>query len=337
MNTFQFSVVGDLLEQVSRSFYRTLRILPRKVRPQISLAYLLARTTDTIADTHIVPVGLRLRALDDLSRRIQSSRPEPVDFNEFIPAQSGSAEQELLRRCEEAITALQQLDGEDRRLIRDVLQIITSGQTLDLERFADAFESRIVALKTDDELRDYTYRVAGCVGEFWTRLCRRHIFPDAALDEAALLRDGTDYGCGLQMVNILRDLPADLRQGRCYLPFMRLSELGLAPADLLDVQNEARLRPLYNELLDRTETLLTSGWRYTNRVPASAIRVRLACAWPVLIGIRTLSRLRRTQILDPAHRVKVPRAEVKKLFFLSVLCYPVPFLWRKLFHTVRAG
>ena len=38
---------NDLLKATSRSFYLTLRVLPARVRPQIGLAYLLARTTDT--------------------------------------------------------------------------------------------------------------------------------------------------------------------------------------------------------------------------------------------------------------------------------------------------
>jgi len=41
--------LNDLLKATSRSFYLTLRVLPARVRPQIGLAYLLARTTDTIA------------------------------------------------------------------------------------------------------------------------------------------------------------------------------------------------------------------------------------------------------------------------------------------------
>ena len=36
---------------MSRSFYLTLKALPKELREPISLAYLLARTADTIADT----------------------------------------------------------------------------------------------------------------------------------------------------------------------------------------------------------------------------------------------------------------------------------------------
>src|SRR5205085_6562347 len=44
-------LVGDLLRRVSRSFYLSLAILPRPLREPIGLAYLLARATDTVADT----------------------------------------------------------------------------------------------------------------------------------------------------------------------------------------------------------------------------------------------------------------------------------------------
>jgi farnesyl-diphosphate farnesyltransferase len=59
-----------LLKATSRSFYLTLRVLPAAVRPQIGLAYLLARTTDTIADTELVPLEQRLDALKRLRERI---------------------------------------------------------------------------------------------------------------------------------------------------------------------------------------------------------------------------------------------------------------------------
>ena len=40
-----------LLRAVSRSFYVSIRLLPRPLREPVAAAYLLARATDTIADT----------------------------------------------------------------------------------------------------------------------------------------------------------------------------------------------------------------------------------------------------------------------------------------------
>src|SRR5207247_8350548 len=117
--------------------------------------------------------------------------------------------------------------------------------------FASASADKIVALQTDEELDDYTYRVAGCVGEFWTRMCCAHLYQQERIDEPILMKNGVRFGKGLQLVNILRDIAADLRQGRCYLPEPRLSQAGLAPIELLQPANEPRLRPLYHTYLDK--------------------------------------------------------------------------------------
>jgi farnesyl-diphosphate farnesyltransferase len=319
-----------LLKDVSRSFYLTLRVLPSQIRSQIGLAYLLARTTDTIADTELVSLANRLQALQSLRERILGQSQAPLNFGELARNQSSPAERVLLQKCEASLALLQGLSKSDSQLIQTVLDIITSGQELDLRRFGEASKDHIVALRTDDELDDYTYRVAGCVGEFWTRMCRAHLFPSARIDDAALLAKGVRFGKGLQLVNILRDIPKDLRQGRCYLPLERLSLIALKPEDLLRPANEPRLRPLYNEYLDRAEAHLRAGWEYTNTLPYGQARVRLACAWPILIGMRTLQLLRTGNVLDPEERIKVSRADVKRIMLRSTLLYPLPGIWKNL-------
>jgi farnesyl-diphosphate farnesyltransferase len=323
--------LSELLRQTSRSFHLTLRILPRAVRSQIGLAYLLARTADTIADTDIVPVGDRLAVLEEFRHRIIGARRSPVSISALAAHQGTDAERALLENCEPGLDCLHQLTPEDWQRVVDVLQVIIGGQEQDLRRFAGGSESAIVALATDAELEDYTYRVAGCVGEFWTRICRAHLFPGAALDDAQFVADGVRFGKGLQLVNILRDLPADLRLGRCYLPANGLQEVGLLPADLLNPESEMQLRPFYDRLRARSREHLRAGWRYTNAIPRGQVRVRLACAWPVLIGVGTLSRLGQEPVLNPARRVKLPRAEVRGIVFQSVCRYPFPALWRKQF------
>lgn len=222
----------------------------------------------------------------------------------------------------------------DRQLVREVLRTITSGQELDLQRFAGASAASLVALRADEELDDYTYRVAGCVGEFWTRICRAHLFPRAKVDDAFLLANGVRFGQGLQLVNILRDVAADLRHGRCYVPAERLLASGLKPEDLLAPANEPRFRPLYHQYLDRAEAHLHAGWAYTLALPRRCVRVRLACAWPILIGCDTLKLLRAGNALDPAQRLKVTRRQVRKLILRSLLLYPWRGAWEKM---VAAG
>src|SRR2546430_7681806 len=99
-------LLADLLKQVSRSFYLTLRVLPAAIRPQIGLAYLLARMTDTIADTEIIPLDQRLMALDKLRGRILGQSTAPLDFGEFERQQGSAAEQTLLAKAEAGVALL---------------------------------------------------------------------------------------------------------------------------------------------------------------------------------------------------------------------------------------
>ncbi len=322
-----------LLKEVSRSFYLTLAVLPAPVRPQIGLAYLLARTTDTIADTGLVPLEQRIAALRALRDRILGTSTAPLNFGELARQQGSPAERVLLENIDESLALLAELPPADILRVRDVLATIMSGQELDLRRFAHSANGTIIALETAAELDDYTYRVAGCVGEFWTKMCRAHLFPGIPLDEPQLLRDGIRFGKGLQLVNILRDLPADLKNGRCYLPLEKLAAARLVPETLLSPANEAKFLPLYRGHLDQAAAHLAAGWRYTNTLPYGQFRLRLACAWPVLIGVRTLGKLRAANVLELSQRVKVRRAEVWQIIFGTLAAGPFPPLWRKLYPS----
>lgn len=328
-------LLTSLLKEISRSFYLTMRVLPTAIRPQISLAYLLARISDTIADTGLISVEKRIEALAKFRSRILRASVAPLDFGELLGNQSTTSERVLLERCEEALALLSQCAEGDQERIRSVLEIIIGGQELDLRRFSVANINNIVALKTDAELDDYTFRVAGCVGQFWTRICVAHQFKrsqEKLISAMPTLEDlGVRFGKGLQLVNILRDLPLDLRQGRCYLPENGLGKLNLSPGDLLKPEKELQFRPLYEHYLDLAEAHLAAGWEYTQRIPWGEIRVRLACAWPILIGQGTIQKLRQELILDPSRRVKVNRREVRNLILKSLALYPFSTAWNSQF------
>jgi farnesyl-diphosphate farnesyltransferase len=323
-----------LLKDVSRSFYLTLRVLPSGIRPQIGLAYLLARATDTIADTDLVGLEGRMEALHKLRERILGRRAEPVDLSLMARQQGLPAERILLQRIEEAVGLLNRFEPPDRERIRSVVETITSGQELDLRRFGGAAPPNVIALETDAELEDYTYRVAGCVGEFWTRMCCAHLFKPGRVDEAFLLKAGLRFGQGLQLVNILRDLPADFKTGRCYIPSQSLARVGLKPSDLLNASVEPRFKPLYLEYLLKAELNLAEGWAYTNALPRACPRIRLACAWPLLIGQKTIQKLRVSHVLDGAMRIKITRPEIRSVLVKSIVLYPFKQAWRNQFAPV---
>ena len=209
----------QMLKGVSRSFYLTLRILPGPMRGAASLGYLLARTSDTLADSGRAPHELRLGFLEQFRAAVAEGRDPPRWPVSFLNTVADGRERRLLEGSGDLVGWLGKLAAGEAALIREVVEIIISGQRLDLVRFAAATREHPVALSDDTALEDYAWRVAGCVGAFWTKLGFHTLGNRFSIStEADLLDRGVAYGKGLQMVNILRDVGEDLSHGRCYLP-----------------------------------------------------------------------------------------------------------------------
>ena len=291
MNTADLG--GPLLKSVSRSFYLTIRILPARLQAPIGLAYLLARASDTIADTALAPESVRLRHLAAFGKMIRDGATGALSDlqREIQPPDPG--ERALIASLDRCLAWLASLGDFDRRAIADVMEKIIRGQTLDLERFPKG--DRVIALQTAAELDEYTYLVAGCVGEFWTRVCFHHLPRYSRESEADLCRTGINYGKGLQLVNILRDIPADRRAGRCYLPD---EELRAAPA-----------REVFDRWHRRAAAYLEDGRRYIAALRPA--RLRIACYLPWHLGTETLRLLGERCPLETEEKIKVPRSTVR--------------------------
>jgi len=313
-------LLGDLLRQVSRSFYLSLAILPRPLREPLGLAYLLARAADTVADTRLIARSERIGHLDTL-RRAYTGAPADVAgvAAACAPHQAHAAERRLLERVGAVLAAVAALPPSDRERVRGVLTTITDGMLFDLDRFPGEDAASLAALDTLDDLDRYTYLVAGCVGEFWTDLHLAHRSRLAGWDAATMRATGVRFGKALQMTNVLRDVPSDLGHGRCYLPARELAGLGLVPADLLTPGGAARARPLLTRLLGIALGHYDAAWRYTLAIPRREWRMRLACAWPLLIGQATLEALAAHPNPLAAAPVKISRAAVRAILARSTL------------------
>jgi len=314
-------LLGDLLKQVSRSFYLSLVILPRALREPLGLAYLLARAADTVADTRLIARAEQIRHLETLRRAYAGERADAAAVaRAAAPHQAHAAERTLLERVDEILARVTRLPERDRSGVRGVLATLTDGMLFDLHRFPGEDAAGLAALDTLAELDRYTYLVAGCVGEFWTDLHVAHRPRLAGWNPSAMRAEGVRFGKALQMTNVLRDVPGDLAHGRCYLPARELATLGLAPADLLEPAGAARARPLLDRLLAVALEHYDAAWRYTLAIPRREWRMRLACAWPLLIGQATLEALAaHPNPLAAAPPVKVPRAAVRAILARSTL------------------
>ncbi len=285
----------QILKGVSRSFYLTIRVLPRNIREPIGLAYLLARAADTISDRkHSGLRGSRLEALQTL--RTQVAGPSELAVLQKLTSDSSDTmstpgERALFASLVDSFSLLESLHASDLEQVRWVVGTLTHGMEMDLTRFPGQDSRHLTALSTAEDLDRYTYLVAGCVGEFWTNVAAAREASLAGWDVADMNQNGVRFGKALQLTNILRDIPGDLRMGRCYLPLDELAAAGMTPEDLLDQANETRAREVLIPWVRTALGHFEAAEEYLIAIPRSSVRLRLACLWPLLLGLATLARL----------------------------------------------
>jgi len=275
-----------VLKDVSRSFYLSLRFLPEGFRAPTSVGYLLARASDTIADAGELEVEQRRELLGQFVEFVNEGK----DFE--MPKVGGlpEGEQVLMSRLDECVGALAELPEWQQVSVRKVVGIITEGQRWDLDRFEG---TELVGLKSDEELRNYTYQVAGCVGEFWTEIGFGTESNFARAGREEMMRWGRAYGRSLQLINILRDVPEDWENGRCYLP-------GAGTQD--DLMRERQ------RWIEEARAGLDQADRYAEALNGK--RMRFGTVLPAMIGRETLVRLEESDWAAWEARVKVSRRDV---------------------------
>jgi 15-cis-phytoene synthase len=184
----------------SRSFSFAARLFPVPVRTDITALYAFCRVSDDLADASVfegeaLDGSDRLRLLDawqQLARSAWRGERTGIPLLDDVMATAAAAAVPF-------------------RLVEELLE----GMRMDV---------RGTRYETLADLRTYSYRVAGVVGEWVTRLCGVH--------DLAMLRDAAALGHAMQLTNILRDVGEDLRAGRIYLPAETMAAFGLSEAQL---------------------------------------------------------------------------------------------------------
>jgi phytoene synthase len=153
-------------------------------------------------------------------------------------------------------------------------------------------------------LERYCYHVAGVVG-----LCCLAIWDGDLQAESQELA----IRCGLafQLINILRDVREDARQGRVYLPQADLARFGCSEADLLRPQSSPQLQSLI-----QFEAELAAGLLAASQALAQALPRPGQAAF---LGMHTVYGSLLQQIQSPGFDVLRERARVPRLTALRVL------------------
>jgi phytoene synthase len=197
------SLSATLTRRSRSNFYYAFLTLPRARRDALYAVYAFCRTVDDVADVGHDRAAQRAglaRWRADVARCFEPGPPP---------------EHPIARQLAAAVRAYP--------IPRAALEAIIEGCEMDLER---------VRFATAEDLYPYCYRVASAVG-----LCCIEIFgyTDPRAREYAV-----HLGTALQLTNILRDVGADARDGRVYVPLEDLEKFGVREADLVAGRHDER-------------------------------------------------------------------------------------------------
>jgi phytoene synthase len=223
----------ELVQKAGSNFHVSFLTMPRAKREAMCAVYAFMRRSDDIADDAPSPLAA--------SKGLRSWR-------ETLTAalDGGETSEPILPALADTVKRF----GIDRRYLFELLDGTEMDQTK--TRF-----------ETFDELYQYCYRVASCVGLV--------VMPIFGYSDKAALGPAEACGIAFQLTNILRDVKEDAERGRIYLPAEDMRRFGVQELDIM----ENRYTPQFVELM---------------RFEAQRARGYYAKARPLLEMINTDSR-----------------------------------------------
>jgi phytoene synthase len=255
-------LVSQLTRRSRSNFYYAFLTLPRPRREALYALYAFCRTVDDIAD-----LGQE-RGVDAATLRKQLDGWREEIARCYDPA--GRPQHPIAQRLAAAVRAYP--------IPREALTAIVDGVAMDLDG---------AVYETEDDLYPYCYRVASAVG-----LAAIEIF---GYTDPSARQYATHLGIALQLTNIIRDVGADARAGRVYVPRQDLGRFGVTPNDLragrytdgfvcLMAHQAARARRFYRQARDAfprrdarsliaAEIMGQIYWALLGRIEAGRFRV----------------------------------------------------------------
>ncbi|HLA68855.1 MAG TPA: phytoene/squalene synthase family protein [Bacteroidota bacterium] len=214
----------DFSQNRLSNFYFSFLSLPEPKREAIETIYAFCRYTDDIVDEENADAKEKHRRLRQMT-------------SELRLALSGASNYPILNKLGSII----------RRFNIPVIhfQNLLKGMEMDLRK------SRY---ETFEELEEYCYRVASTVGLICAEVFGYH---HSATKEYAI-----NLGKALQLTNILRDIKADAKRGRIYLPREDMRRFGYSEKDLLENIYNERFVELMRYECDRAHAYFKKAKTY---------------------------------------------------------------------------
>lgn len=254
----------DSIARGSRSFAAASQLFDRDTRQRAWLLYAWCRACDDLADGQ--ELGHDARPVADPAARL--ARIRDLTGKALAGQWTGDAAFDALR-----------IVAEETRLPHRFAHDLIEGFALDARGWFPRSEA---------DLLRYCYHVAGAVG------CMMAVVMGVDPQDEATLDRACDLGIAFQLANIARDIEADDRMGRCYLPVDWLVEMDIPPGQHMKPPFRSRLVVIAKWLEEMTADYMASARRGT---PALGFR----SAWAVLAAAGIYGDIAREVAARGAH------------------------------------
>lgn len=188
----------QMLKETSRTFYIPITYLGKGLQEAVASAYLCMRAIDEIEDHPELPSNDKSHLLLSIHQNLQQSTHG--DFSKLF---------EPYRSVLPTVTLK----------LNDWIQVCPPGvvdsvlaATSKMAKGMAKWVEKDWVIKTEEDLDDYTYYVAGLVGVMLSDIWKWH---DDTETDANL---AVAFGRGLQAVNMLRNYKEDETRGVCFFP-----------------------------------------------------------------------------------------------------------------------
>ena len=292
------------LALVSRTFALTIPQLPAPVRHAVGNAYLLCRIADTIEDEPALDPGCKRLHLHRFADVVQGKAPVDAFVADLAPLLSeatNDGERELVANAGLVLGLHRQMPPGQRGPIERCVREMCGGMAEYVETGADG-------LRDMAEVDRYCHYVAGVVGEMLTDLFCDYSVEIASRREA-LFPLSSQFGRGLQLVNILKDHREDRLRGVGWLPSPHQS--GSEPEGRrASVRPSMSANPWILRLVDVARFDLEAALCYVLLFPGHELGIRRFLAWTLGFAALTLRRIHANPGFSHGDEVKIPRRQV---------------------------
>jgi farnesyl-diphosphate farnesyltransferase len=313
----------DTLDKVSRTFALNIRVLGKKLRNPILLAYLYMRMADTIEDDPSLPAKEKIFLLKKFSQAVNFGGKNVNEFVNSLPQNWKDSEKADRALCYNAAIVLPLLSEYSEPVVNAVksgVEEMCNG----MAEFVEKQEKRTdnwFTIECEADLDRYCYFVAGLVGNMLTELfcIKGKNFNEKR--QKKLRELSVSFGLALQLVNIIKDIKEDSLRKVCFIPmeFFRKHGIKSVQEFFSPESSQEKKNLVIGELIKKAKKHLLDAKNYIKNLPRFEYRMRLFCLWPSLMAADNLRVIGNGSIIfEEGKKAKITRKTVSKIIRRSI-------------------